>query len=102
MKFTLAIFSGLAALTLATPLGVEKRNTSRGEAPYIPCPPDTINSVAECCSTNVLDLADLSCTRPKDTSSPEAFKKSCSEDSNGKAAKCCTVDLLGVCLKPPC
>ncbi|OAQ22303.1 hydrophobin 5 [Linnemannia elongata AG-77] len=56
--------------------------------------PDLLYSIPTCCSTDVLGLADLSCSTPKSASSGSDLKSSCASD--GKAAKCCTPELLEI------
>jgi hypothetical protein len=52
--------------------------------------PDLFYSVPTCCSTDVLGLADLSCSTPTSASSGADLKSSCG--AKGKAAKCCTLE----------
>ncbi|KAM3528963.1 hypothetical protein NHJ13051_002109 [Beauveria bassiana] len=56
------------------------------------CPPG-LYSVAQCCSTDVLGVADLDCSVPSDPPGKHSFKEICAEV--GKQAKCCVLPVAG-------
>ncbi|KPI39611.1 Cryparin [Cyphellophora attinorum] len=52
---------------------------------------------AQCCATDVLDLADLDCATPPDAvTTTEEFVASCS--AIGQQARCCAIPILGQAL----
>ncbi|GAB0135732.1 beta ketoadipyl CoA thiolase, th1 [Epichloe bromicola] len=48
---------------------------------------DVLYSVAQCCATNVLNVAALDCKTPQSANSVEEFKSACS----GGKAMCCSI-----------
>ncbi|OAQ60493.1 fungal hydrophobin domain-containing protein [Pochonia chlamydosporia 170] len=77
-----ALFAGAA---LAHPAALAARDG--------PCP-DLLYSVAQCCSTDVLGVADLDCSTPSSANDAEDLKSSCS--TAGAAPKCCTIPVAGL------
>ncbi|KAK2591462.1 hypothetical protein QQS21_010838 [Conoideocrella luteorostrata] len=55
---------------------------------------DLLYSVPTCCSTDVLGVADLSCSTPSSASSGPDLMQSCGAE--GKAPKCCTLGLAEI------
>ena len=67
-----------------------------------PICPSQLYSNAQCCSTDVLGVADLDCNTPESAAkSAKDLGSICAQ--NGKTAACCTLPLLGqgvLCTKP--
>ncbi|OAA82275.1 Trihydrophobin [Akanthomyces lecanii RCEF 1005] len=71
-----------------------------GGSPTTSSPPDNgpvcprgLYSNPQCCSTDVLGVADLDCSSPSSHSGPKAFGASCA--AVGKQARCCVLPILG-------
>ncbi|KAJ4410638.1 hypothetical protein N0V82_009188 [Gnomoniopsis sp. IMI 355080] len=94
MQFSLAATALFVSLAAATPLQVEERQT------YVPC--SGLYSTAQCCSTDVLGVADLDCIDPPTTpANATDFQSICS--AVGQTAECCVLPLLeqGVLCETP-
>ncbi|KAF2478332.1 uncharacterized protein BDR25DRAFT_251098 [Lindgomyces ingoldianus] len=84
MRFSIIL--ACAATAMATPL-LEERQT----------PLCTGAGSAQCCATDVLNLADLNCATPPTTpTSINSFIDICS--AIGQQAKCCVLPILGQAL----
>ncbi|KAI0479403.1 Cerato-ulmin hydrophobin family [Xylariaceae sp. FL0804] len=86
MQFSAVVLAIFATAAAATPA---KRS-------YKPCS-GTLETTAQCCSTNVLGVADLDCeTPPKVPTSGPEFKEICA--ALGKEPECCLLPVLGQAL----
>ncbi|KAI1035108.1 hypothetical protein LB503_011670 [Fusarium chuoi] len=76
-------------------------STSAAAANFDPCP-DSLYGNPECCSLDVLGVADVECDSPTESPTDAAdFQAICA--ASGKRARCCVLPVLGqalVCLTP--
>ncbi|KAK1573246.1 fungal hydrophobin [Colletotrichum navitas] len=87
MQFSVALVALFAGATMAAP------TTGSTTPAYIPC--SGAYGSAQCCSTSVLDLADLTCSPPpKVPTSAANFGKICADI--GQRARCCVLPALGL------
>ncbi|KAI0392555.1 hydrophobin precursor [Xylariaceae sp. FL0594] len=95
MQFSAAFVALAATAVMANP--VDKRNGT----PYDACPVG-LYSVPQCCSTDVLGVADLNCAAPSAVPySPSNFQAICAK--GGQTARCCVVPVAGqdlLCVTP--
>ncbi|KAI0458418.1 hydrophobin-like protein [Xylaria acuta] len=93
-----AIFGLLAAAVSAAPT----ENTGGNPNPYIACAGQGLFSVAQCCATDVLGVADLDCHSPSAAPfSVSNFRDICAD--GGQRARCCVIPILGqavLCVTP--
>ncbi|KAG6004966.1 hypothetical protein E4U21_000589 [Claviceps maximensis] len=78
----------IASLAMAAPSNIEARTSSF-------CTTGLLNTIPQCCSANVLNLADLDCQNPTTTNVWE-FKSNCA--SVGREAMCCSIPIAGQAL----
>ncbi|KAG5950979.1 hypothetical protein E4U53_004068 [Claviceps sorghi] len=85
MQSFIVSIMAIASVAFAAPSDINARTH--------PACPNTLYSVPQCCSTNVLNVAALDCKNPKDLWN---FKESCADI--GSKALCCSIPLaeLGV------
>ncbi|KAJ6785716.1 hypothetical protein PWT90_06258 [Aphanocladium album] len=88
MQFS-AVVALFATAVVAVPASIVARDV---------CPGGLLNSNPQCCSVDVLGLADLDCDVPsRQPSSGADFADICSQDG-GKSAMCCGVPVAGQAL----
>ncbi|KAI0545062.1 hydrophobin-like protein [Xylaria curta] len=81
-----AIFGLLAAAVSAAP--------TDNNPPYVACAGQGLYSVAQCCATDVLGVADLNCHSPSAVPfSVSNFRDICA--NGGQRARCCVIPILG-------
>ncbi|KAK6540678.1 beta ketoadipyl CoA thiolase, th1 [Orbilia ellipsospora] len=68
-------------------------NNPGGNDSESPVCPKGLYSNPQCCSTDVLGLANLDCAYPSSSASPNSFKSACG--AAGKQARCCAVPVAG-------
>lgn len=63
MRSTVIVIGFIASLAAAAPGGKKGGGSggSGGSTSYTPCPSGGLYSVAQCCATDVLGVADLNC-----------------------------------------
>lgn len=83
MQFTLPTAALFLSLAVASPLAERQA--------YVPC--SGLYDTAQCCSTDVLGVADLDCTDPPSVpANATDFQSLCS--SIGQTAECCVLPIV--------